>query len=188
MLLNDRQIEEVQPLSPFIDHMVSDGVVSYGLSSYGYDIRLDDKWKIFTDVNQTVIDPKDFSEGALITKASDEVLIPPNSFLLAKSMEKFDMPSNLFALVMGKSTYARCGIIVNTTPIEPGWIGYLTIEISNTTPLPAKLYAGEGIAQVVFFQGEEPDVDYAMRAGKYQNQEDIELSHVHHKPQPAPIS
>jgi len=176
MILNDRQIAEAKPLSPFVEGLKREGKISYGLGSFGYDIRLDEEFRIFTDVHSTEIDPKEFDESAFVEVEKETCLIPPNSFALGKSLEKFDMPEDLFGVVVGKSTYARCGIIVNMTPIEPGWRGYLTIEISNTTPLPAKVYAHEGIAQVIFFRGERPEVNYADRDGKYQDQQGIEVA------------
>ncbi|MFP4136281.1 MAG: dCTP deaminase [Candidatus Acetothermia bacterium] len=178
MILNDREIQDAKPVTPFEDELQSDGRISYGLGSFGYDIRIDDEFRIFTDVHSTEIDPKNFDEEAFVRVKDESCLIPPNSFCLGKSLEKFDMPDDLFGLVVGKSTYARCGIIVNMTPIEPGWKGYLTIEISNTTPLPARIYADEGIAQVVFFRGERPDVTYRDREGKYQEQEGIEVAKI----------
>ncbi len=178
MILNDREIKEAEPLSPLITELKADGKVSYGLGSFGYDIRIDDEFRIFTDVHSTEIDPKNFNDEAFVTVEKKTVTIPPNSFLLGKSLEEFHMPDDLFGLVVGKSTYARCGIIVNMTPIEPGWRGYLTIEVSNTTPLPAKIYAGEGIAQVVFFRGNRPEITYGDRKGKYQNQKGIEVAKI----------
>lgn len=176
MILNDKEIAEIEPVIPFKKEQNNDKEISYGLGSFGYDIRIDDEFRIFTDVHAAEINPKNFDEDAFVRVKDESCLIPPNSFCLAKSMEKFDMPDNLFGLVVGKSTYARCGIIVNMTPVEPGWSGYLTIEISNTTPLPARIYAEEGIAQVVFFRGERPKVTYGDRKGKYQDQEGIEVA------------
>lgn len=176
MILNDKEIAEAQPLTPLKEELQTDGRISYGLGAFGYDIRIDDEFRIFTDVHSTEIDPKNFDEEAFVRVKDDSCLIPPNSFCLGKSLEKFDMPDDLFGLVVGKSTYARCGIIVNMTPIEPGWSGYLTIEISNTTPLPARIYSDEGIAQVVFFRGERPEVTYGDRDGKYQDQKGIEVA------------
>jgi len=178
MILNDKEIAEAKPVSPLAEELNTDGKVSYGLGSFGYDIRIDKEFRIFTDVHSTEIDPKNFNEEAFVKVERETCLIPPNSFLLGKSLEKFDMPDDLFGLVVGKSTYARCGIIVNMTPIEPGWKGYLTIEVSNTTPLPAKIYAGEGIAQVVFFRGNRPNITYDDRKGKYQNQKGIEVAKI----------
>ncbi len=176
MILNDEEIARVEPVTPFVRNLQTDEKISYGLGSFGYDIRIDDEFRIFTDVHSTEINPKEFNEDAFVEVKEESCLIPPNSFCLGKSLEKFDMPDDLFGLVVGKSTYARCGIIVNMTPIEPGWKGYLTIEISNTTPLPARIYADEGIAQVVFFKGERPMTTYDDRDGKYQDQEGIEVA------------
>jgi dCTP deaminase len=178
MILNDEEIAEAKPVTPFVKELKTDEKISYGLGSFGYDIRIDDEFRIFTDVHSTEINPKEFNEDAFVKVQGDSCLIPPNSFCLGKSLEKFDMPDDLFGLVVGKSTYARCGIIVNMTPIEPGWKGFLTIEISNTTPLPARIYADEGIAQVVFFRGERPITTYGDRNGKYQDQEGIEVAKI----------
>src|SRR6056297_3149203 len=178
MILNDEEIAQAKPLSPLVKELQTDGKISYGLGSFGYDIRIDHEFRIFTDVHSTEIDPKNFNEEAFVKVEKEACLIPPNSFCLGKSLEKFEMPEDLFGLVVGKSTYARCGIIVNMTPIEPGWNGYLTIEVSNTTPLPAKIYAGEGIAQVVFFRGNRPKITYGDRHGKYQNQKGIEVAKI----------
>ncbi|MFP4589609.1 MAG: dCTP deaminase [Candidatus Acetothermia bacterium] len=178
MLLNDRQIKEIRPLTPFVDHLETDAAVSYGLGSFGYDIRLDRHFRVFTDIHSAEIDPKEFDESAFVEQEGSSCLIPPNSFCLGQSLEKFEMPEDVFGLVVGKSTYARCGIIVNMTPIEPGWRGYLTIEISNTTPLPARIYSQEGIAQVIFFKGDCPGVTYSDRKGKYQDQEGIEVAKI----------
>lgn len=152
------------------------GVISYGCSSYGYDIRCSEEFKIFTNINASLIDPKSFDENNFVNVISDICIIPPNSFCLARSVEYFRIPRNILGVCYGKSTYARCGIIVNVTPLEPGWEGHLTIELSNTTPLPAKIYANEGIAQIMFLKGDiEPTVSYKDRAGKYQNQVGITL-------------
>ncbi len=165
---------------PFVNGLVreEDGkkIVSYGLSSFGYDLRVSDKFKVFTNINNSIVDPKNFDESAFVDVVADECIIPPNSFALAKSVEFFRIPRDVLTLCIGKSTYARCGIIVNVTPFEPGWEGYVTLEISNTTPLPAKIYANEGLAQVLFYQGaEEPEVSYADRGGKYMGQVEITL-------------
>jgi len=165
-------------IEPFIDSQVrsvdSRKIVSYGLSSYGYDVRVGDRFKVFTNVHNSIVDPKNFTEDAFVDIEGDECIIPPNSFALAVSMEYFRIPRNILTLCIGKSTYARCGIIVNVTPFEPEWEGYVTIEISNTTPLPAKIYANEGIAQVLFMEAKEVcEVSYADRAGKYMKQEGI---------------
>ena len=146
-------------------------VVSFGQSSYGYDIRCADEFKVFTNINSTVVDPKNFDERSFVEIKSDVCIIPPNSFALARTVEYFNIPRDVLTICLGKSTYARCGIIVNVTPFEPEWEGYVTLEFSNTTPLPAKIYAGEGCAQVIFFQADEPcEVSYKDRGGKYQNQ------------------
>jgi len=166
-------------INPFCESLKCEGVVSYGLSSYGYDIRVSDEFKIFTNVNSTVIDPKDFDNNSVVDFKGDICIVPPNSFALARTVEYFKMPSDTLAICLGKSTYARCGIIVNVTPFEPGFEGHITIEISNTTPLPAKIYANEGIAQVLFLQGDEAcETTYADRKGKYQKQEGITLPKI----------
>ncbi len=150
--------------------------ISFGVSSYGYDLRVADEFKIFTNVYNSVIDPKEFKDDAFIERKGDVCIVPPNSFALARSIEYFRIPRNILTVCLGKSTYARCGIIVNVTPFEPEWEGYVTIEISNTTPLPAKIYANEGIAQVIFFQAdEECEVSYADRKGKYMKQVGVTL-------------
>jgi len=159
-------------IDPFFDHLVrhdanGNKIVSYGLSSFGYDIRVANEFKVFTNVHSSIVDPKNFREDTFVDVITDACIIPPNSFALARSVEYFRIPRNILAFCIGKSTYARCGIIVNVTPFEPGWEGYVTIEISNTTPNPAKIYAFEGIAQVVFFEGEACEVSYADRKGKY---------------------
>ncbi|MDB6082057.1 MAG: dcd [Chlamydiia bacterium] len=163
-------------IEPFVDHLVrydesGNKIISYGLSSFGYDLRVADEFKVFTNVYNSIVDPKNFSDEAFVDIKADVCVIPPNSFALARSIEYFRIPRNCLALCIGKSTYARCGIIVNVTPFEPEWEGYVTIEISNTTPLPAKIYANQGIAQVLFYECDTPcDVSYADRAGKYMNQ------------------
>lgn len=150
--------------------------ISFGTSSYGYDIRCSDEFKIFTNINNTIVDPKDFDEKSFVNVKSDVCIIPPNSFALARTVEYFRIPRNVLTICLGKSTYARCGIIVNVTPFEPEWEGYATLEFSNTTPLPAKIYAFEGCAQVIFFQSDEScQESYADRAGKYQRQRGITL-------------
>jgi len=170
---------ENEMITPFCEGLVGKGVVSYGLSSYGYDIRVSNEFKIFTNVNNTVIDPKDFDERNVVDFKGDVCIVPPNSFALARTVEYFKMPPNVLAICLGKSTYARCGIIVNVTPFEPGFEGHITIEISNTTPLPAKIYANEGIAQVLFLEGDEQcEVTYADRKGKYQSQKGITLPKI----------
>ena len=191
MILNDREIarlaREQGMIDPFVPEqvrVVNPGtpaerrVISYGLSSFGYDLRVAREFKIFTNVNSSIVDPKQFDPKAFVDFEGDVCIIPPNSFALARSMEYFRIPEDIVCITLGKSTYARCGIIVNITPAEPGWRGYLTIEISNTTPLPARIYAGEGIAQMLFFRGERPSVTYASRQGKYQDQQGIVLPKV----------
>ena len=161
-------------IEPFVKELVRKGTISYGLSSYGYDIRVADEFKIFTNVYSVIVDPKDFDERSFIDYRGDYAIIPPNSFALARSVEYFRIPRNVLGLCIGKSTYARAGIIVNITPLEPEWEGYLTIEISNTTPLPAKIYANEGIAQIIFLEADElTRTSYKDRKGKYQNQAGI---------------
>ena len=163
-------------INPFTEKQMRDGVVSFGLSSYGYDLRVADEFKIFTNVNSTIVDPKHFDEKSFVTVQADFIMVPPNSFALARSVEYFKIPRDVLTICVGKSTYARCGIIVNVTPFEPEWEGHVTIEISNTTPLPAKIYANEGIAQVLFFQGDEPcEKSYKDKKGKYQAQRGVTL-------------
>ena len=174
-----RMAKEHQIIVPFEDQQVREGVISYGLSSYGYDIRVANEFKIFTNVNSTIVDPKNFDEQSFVDFKGDVCIIPPNSFALARTVEYFRIPRNVLTLCVGKSTYARCGIIVNVTPFEPEWEGFATLEISNTTPLPAKIYANEGIAQVVFFESDEVcEVSYADKKGKYQAQRDITLPKI----------
>jgi dCTP deaminase len=166
-------------IEPFEDRQVREGVVSYGLSSYGYDIRVGDEFKIFTNINNTVIDPKNFDPRSFVDIKADVCIVPPNSFALAHTIEYFRIPRDILTICLGKSTYARCGIIVNVTPFEPEWEGTVTLEISNTTPLPAKIYANEGIAQVLFFQGDEAcEVSYADKKGKYLKQRGVTLPKV----------
>lgn len=167
---------EKEMIDPFVNNQVREGVISYGVSSYGYDIRVADDFKIFTNVYSAIVDPKDFNPKSMIDFKGDVCIIPPNSFALARTIEYFKIPREIITICVGKSTYARCGIIVNVTPFEPEWEGYVTLEISNTTPLPAKIYANEGIAQVIFFQGDGTcDISYADRKGKYQKQQKIML-------------
>jgi dCTP deaminase len=167
---------EHRMIEPFSEKQVREGVISYGLSSYGYDLRVSDEFKIFTNVNSAIIDPKAFDERSFVSVQASSVIIPPNSFALARSIEYFRIPRDTLTICVGKSTYARCGIIVNVTPFEPEWEGFVTLEISNTTPLPAKIYANEGIAQVLFFKGEEePEVSYKDKKGKYQGQQGVTL-------------
>jgi dCTP deaminase len=163
-------------IEPFVDHQVRNGVVSYGVSSYGYDVRVANEYKIFTNVFSATVDPKNFDPRSMIDFVGDVCVIPPNSFALAKTVEYFRIPRKVLTVCLGKSTYARCGIIVNVTPFEPQWEGYVTLEISNTTPLPAKIYSNEGIAQVLFFEAdEECEISYADKKGKYQYQQSILL-------------
>jgi dCTP deaminase len=163
-------------IEPFEEKQMRHGVISYGLSSYGYDIRVADEFKIFTNVNTAVVDPKNFDSRSFVDVRGDVCIIPPNSFALAKTIEYFRIPRDVLTICVGKSTYARCGLIVNVTPFEPEWEGFVTLEISNTTPLPAKIYANEGIAQVLFFQSDEPcETSYADKHGKYQNQPGLVL-------------
>jgi dCTP deaminase len=163
-------------IEPFSEKQVRDGVVSYGLSSYGYDLRVSDEFRIFTNVNSAIVDPKQFDERSFVSLQAESVLVPPNSFALARSVEYFRIPRDVLTICVGKSTYARCGIIVNVTPFEPEWEGFVTLEISNTTPLPARIYANEGLCQILFFQSDEPcQISYADRKGKYQKQQGIVL-------------
>jgi dCTP deaminase len=170
MALEHRMIE------PFVDEQVRSGVISYGVSSYGYDVRVGDDFKVFTNVFNTVVDPKNFDPKSFVDIKADVCIIPPNSFALASTIEYFRVPRDILTICLGKSTYARCGIIVNVTPFEPEWEGHVTIEISNTTPLPAKIYANEGIAQVLFLQSDEVcAVSYKDKKGKYQAQRGVTL-------------
>jgi dCTP deaminase len=163
-------------IEPFEEKQVRDGVVSYGISSYGYDIRVADEFKIFTNVMSTVVDPKNVDPASMVDFRGPICIVPPNSFALARTIEYFRIPRNVLTICVGKSTYARCGIITNVTPFEPEWEGHVTLEISNTTPLPAKIYANEGIAQVLFFESDEPcEISYRDKAGKYQQQRGITL-------------
>ena len=171
-----RMAREHQMIEPFVDDQVRQGVISYGVSSYGYDVRVGDEFKVFTNVYNTVVDPKHFDPKSFVDIKADVCIIPPNSFALASTIEYFRIPRDVLTVCLGKSTYARCGIIVNVTPFEPEWEGTATLEISNTTPLPAKIYANEGIAQVLFFQSDEPcEVSYADKKGKYQAQRGVTL-------------
>ena len=170
---------EKEMISPFEDKQVSKSKISYGLSSYGYDIRVTDEYKIFTNVNNSIIDPKKFDENSFVNFKGEECIVPANSFALARSVEYFKIPRNVLTICLGKSTYARCGIIVNVTPLEPGWEGHVTLEFSNTTPLPAKIYANEGAAQFIFLKGNEtPKVTYSQRKGKYMGQKGVTLPKV----------
>jgi dCTP deaminase len=170
MALERRMIE------PFAEKQVREGVISYGVSSYGYDVRIADEFKIFTNINSTIVDPKSFDPRSFVDFRGDVCLIPPNSFALARSVEYFRIPRSVIVVCLGKSSYARCGIIVNVTPLEPEWEGIVTLEVSNTTPLPAKIYANEGIAQMLFFESDEVcEVSYADKKGKYQGQQGLTL-------------
>jgi dCTP deaminase len=163
-------------IEPFNEKQVREGVISYGLSSYGYDARIADEFKIFTNINHTIVDPKDFDPRSFVDFRGEQCIIPPNSFALARTVERFRIPRDVIVVCVGKSTYARCGIIVNVTPLEPEWEGIVTLEVSNTTPLPARIYANEGIAQFLFFRGEEPcETSYADKKGKYQAQQGLTL-------------
>lgn len=174
-----RMATEHGMIEPFVEGQVGQGVISFGLSSYGYDLRVANEYKVFTNVFNVVVDPKQFSPRSFVDITADYCDIPPNSFALARSVEKFHIPRNVLCMVLGKSSYARCGIIVNVTPLEPEWEGYVTIEISNTTPLPARIYSNEGIGQVLFLASDEIcEVSYADRKGKYQLQEGITLPKV----------
>jgi dCTP deaminase len=171
-----RMALEQKMIEPFEEGQVRDGVISYGTSSYGYDIRVANEYKIFTNVYSAIVDPKHFDPRSMVDFTGDVCVIPPNSFALARTVEYFRIPKKVLTVCLGKSTYARCGIIVNVTPFEPEWEGFVTLEISNTTPLPAKIYSNEGIAQVLFFEGDEQcEVTYAQKKGKYQFQKSIEL-------------
>jgi dCTP deaminase len=166
-------------IEPFVESQTRAGVVSYGVSSYGYDIRVADEFKVFTNVYNTIVDPKNFDPKSFVDIKGEYCIVPPNSFALARTIEYFRIPRDILTVCLGKSTYARCGIIVNVTPFEPEWEGHVTIEISNTTPLPAKIYANEGIAQVLFFQGDGPcEVSYRDKKGKYQAQRGVTLPKI----------
>lgn len=171
-----RMATEQAMIAPFVETQKRDGVISYGLSSYGYDARVADEFKVFTNVDSAVVDPKAFNPASFVDRKTDVCIIPPNSFALARTIEYFRIPRDVLVICLGKSTYARCGIIVNVTPLEPEWEGQVTIEISNTTPLPAKIYANEGICQFLFIQGNEPcETSYADKSGKYMRQLGVAL-------------
>ena len=183
MIKSDRWIRQMATekgmIKPFEERQVRSGAISYGLSSYGYDLRIADEFKIFTNINNTLVDPKSFDPRSFVDYQGPVCIVPPNSFALGRSVEYFRIPRNVLTICVGKSTYARCGIITNVTPFEPEWEGFVTLEISNTTPLPAKIYANEGIAQVLFFESDEPcQTSYADRQGKYQGQQGIVLPTV----------
>jgi len=174
-----RMAREHKMIEPFVETQVRGSAISYGVSSYGYDIRVADEFKIFTNINNTVIDPKNFDPRSFVDVKTDVCIVPPNSFALARTIEYFRIPRDVLTICLGKSTYARCGIIVNVTPFEPEWEGTVTLEISNTTPLPAKIYANEGIAQVLFFQSDEPcEMSYKDKKGNYQAQTGVTLPKI----------
>ena len=181
-VLSDKWIKKMAldgMISPFETKQIREGKISYGLSSFGYDARVSDEFKIFTDVDSAIVDPKNFSNSSFVSRKGNECVIPPNSFALASTIEYFKIPKDILVICLGKSTYARCGIIVNVTPLEPGWEGHVTLEFSNTTPLPAKIYANEGVAQFIFLKGnEEPTITYEKRNGKYMNQTGVTLPKV----------
>ena len=174
-----KMVLEHEMISPFVEDQVREDIISYGLSSYGYDVRISNEFKIFTNLNSTIVDPKNFDPKSFVDFTGDMCIIPPNSFALGRTVEYFKIPRNVMTLCVGKSTYARCGIITNVTPLEPGWQGHVTLEISNTTPLPAKIYAGEGIAQILFFESDEQcETSYADKKGKYQSQTGVTLPKI----------
>ena len=182
-VLSDRWIKkmalEKEMIKPFISEQKREKTVSYGLSSFGYDARVSDEFKIFTDVNSEIVDPKNFKKSSFVSRKANECIIPPNSFVLASTVEYFKIPKDVLVICLGKSTYARCGIIVNVTPLEPGWEGNVTLEFSNTTPSPAKIYANEGAAQFIFLKGnEEPETTYEKRNGKYMKQVGVTLPKI----------
>lgn len=179
-ILSDKWIRsqalETGMIEPFVESQKREGTISYGLSSYGYDARVSDEFKIFTNIDSATVDPKAFSSTSFVDRKTDVCVIPPNSFVLARTVEYFRIPRDVLVICLGKSTYARCGIIVNVTPLEPEWEGHVTLEFSNTTPLPAKIYANEGACQFLFLKGNEPcEVSYKDRAGKYMGQEGVTL-------------
>jgi len=174
-----RMAQEKGMIEPFVDAQKREGVISYGLSSYGYDARVGNEFKIFTNVDSAVVDPKNFAANSFVDRTTDVCIIPPNSFALARTVEYFRVPRDVLVICVGKSTYARCGIIVNVTPLEPEWEGHVTLEFSNTTPLPAKIYANEGACQFLFLQGDQPcAVSYADKQGKYQGQRGVTLPKI----------
>jgi len=182
-VLSDKWIKKMavenDMIKPFVEKQKANNNISYGLSSFGYDARVSNEFKIFTNVDSAMVDPKNFSSSSFVSRKSNECVIPPNSFVLASTIEYFKIPKDVLVICLGKSTYARCGIIVNVTPLEPGWEGYVTLEFSNTTPLPAKIYANEGAAQFIFLQGNElPETTYDQRKGKYMNQSGVTLPKI----------
>jgi dCTP deaminase len=171
-----KQALEKQMISPFEEKQKRDGVISYGLSSYGYDARVADEFKIFTNIDNAIVDPKNFSENSFVSRQTDVCVVPPHSFALARTVEYFKIPRDVLVICLGKSTYARCGLIVNVTPLEPEWEGHVTLEISNTTPLPARVYANEGLCQFLFIKGDSDcEVSYADKGGKYMGQKGVTL-------------
>ena len=182
-VLSDKWIRKMasehKMISPFEGKQIRENKISYGLSSFGYDARVSNEFKIFTNVNSEIVDPKNFKASNFVTKNVSECIIPPNSFVLASTVEYFKIPKDVLVICLGKSTYARCGIIVNVTPLEPGWEGHVTLEFSNTTPLPAKVYANEGVAQFIFLKGNEtPETTYSDRNGKYMGQTGVTLPKI----------
>ena len=182
-ILSDRWIRENAQahgmIEPFVEAQRREGCISYGLSSYGYDARVADEFKIFTNVDNAIVDPKDFAANSFVDRKTDVCVIPPNSFALARTVERFRIPRSVLVVALGKSSYARCGIVVNVTPLEPEWEGYVTLEFSNTTPLPAKIYANEGVAQMLFFESDEIcETSYKDRGGKYQGQHGVTLPKI----------
>ncbi len=182
-VLSDKWIKQMslekEMIKPFVENQQRGNNISFGLSSYGYDARVSNEFKIFTNVHSTVVDPKNFSQESFVTKKEDVCIIPPNSFVLASTVEYFKIPRDVLVICLGKSTYARCGIIVNVTPLEPEWEGHVTLEFSNTTPLPAKIYANEGACQFIFLKGDQsPKVSYADRKGKYMKQQGVTLPKI----------
>jgi len=170
---------EEKMIDPFVEKQVRENVISYGVSSYGYDVRIADEYKIFTNLNSTIVDPKHFDPKSFVDFKGEVCIVPPNSFALGRTIEYFRIPRKTMTICVGKSTYARCGIITNVTPLEPGWEGYITLEVSNTTPLPAKIYSGEGIAQILFFESDEECLtSYADKKGKYQGQTGVTLPKI----------
>lgn len=179
-IMSDKWIRQMAAekgmIEPFVESQKRAGVISYGVSSYGYDARIAPEFKIFTNVDSAVIDPKNFSEDSFVSRETDVCIIPPNSFVLGRTIEYFRIPRDILVTCIGKSTYARCGLIVNVTPLEPEWEGHVTLEISNTTPLPAKVYANEGVCQFLFTKGNEAcETSYADKKGKYQGQKGVTL-------------
>ena len=175
----EKMAKEENMIEPFVSSQRREGIISYGVSSYGYDARVSNEFKIFTNVDSAIVDPKNFSEQGFVDRTADVCTIPPNSFALARTVEYFKIPNDVLVICVGKSTYARCGIIVNVTPLEPGWEGHVTLEFSNTTPLPAKIYAGEGACQFLFLKGDAPCLtSYADKHGKYQKQRGVTLPRI----------